>query len=76
MPMCRRASNMWKPKPSPVSVRPKLLIISDVDAEEIGSPAAKSRKAEPNHHRRERPRSFKSPPRFVKTVLRLFFRNQ
>ena len=76
MPMCRRASNMLKREPSPISIRPKLLIVSDTEAEAIDNPDAKSRKAEPNHHRRERLRSFKNPPRFVKMVLRLFFRNQ
>lgn len=76
MPMCRRASNMWKPEPGPSSIKPQLQTISDMDAQAIGNPDANSRKTEPKHHRRERLRSFTSPLCFVKIVLRLLYRNQ
>lgn len=66
---------MWTPEPGPSSIRSQLLLISDMDAGAVGNLDAKFRKAEPDHCRRERLRSFNSRLCFVKTVLRLFYRD-
>ena len=76
MPMCRRASNMWKPEPGASATRPRLLMVSNMDVEAIGNPDAKLRTAEPDHHRREQIRSVNSPLCFVKNLLRLVYRNK
>lgn len=76
MPMCRRTSKMRGPDRGPSSMRPQLLTISNMAGEAVAKADAKSRKAEPNHHRTEQIRSFNGTPCFVQMALWLLSRRR